>query len=249
MTARKLLARTMLLFLLTCVLIPTHIALDEDVTWLSEWFAPKYEVPSRDDALEIGDAAHTQDVEKSQELIDEWEACRERNGEIYARIICRARPDEIGPATIDKLVTTGAAIHRAGFVYDEIAPREVESRNLLTYTFGGLYVCITLAVLGMVIRWFRDNQLQRVRSAANKLRELTPNAVELKGALNKKLSSRRLRQLEREFNSLKNLHSNGMIDDLAFEKRKTALKRELEENEEGRDVASGARPGPRSEQS
>ena len=200
-------------------------------------------------ALEIGDAAHTQDVEKSQELIDEWEACRERNDEIYARIICRARPDEIGPATIDKLVTTGAAIHRAGFVYDEIAPREVESRNLLTYTFGGLYVCITLAVLGMVIRWFRDNQLQRVRSAANKLRELTPNAVELKGALNKKLSSRRLRQLEREFNSLKNLHSNGMIDDLAFEKRKTALKRELEENEEGRDVASGARPGPRSEQS
>lgn len=225
MTTKQLLSRSVLLFLLTLVIVPTHLSLIKDVTWLSEkLFAPAYQLPSQDEAYERGDAMYTAEVEKTQERMDDWEVCQQEKTPYFAKAICGARPVNVAPISADQLVANGRAMHRAVFEYEEIAIHNDTTENLLNFTFGSVYILIALAELRFIAKWFNFKILPRLRSTSGRLKETVPDL----GGVKSVLARRRLQQLEKEFNTLKNLHENGLIDDAAFEQRKAELRASLE---------------------
>lgn len=228
MTAKKLFTRSVLLFFLAVTVIATHLSLSKDVTWLSEWlYAPAYTPPSRQEALELGNASYERDLAKSSQAIAEWEACQENNDQEYARYICRGRPAEVDHMTAEELLESGMAIHRYHFIYNEIAPHGDTSADLITYFFVSIYVCIALVQLRFMLMWFRAACLPALRDSAGRVRAVAPDLALLKGAM----ASRRLRRMEAEFNTLKNLHENGLIDEADFQRRKAELKATLDSKE------------------
>jgi hypothetical protein len=87
------------------------------------------------------------------------------------------------------------------------------------------YVAAFAAVVVFLL-WFRSTLLPRLVAVKDVVKERTPSASDFQ-ALG---ANRKVRQAESDFQTLKNLHDNGLINDEMFEKRKAELKDALSAN-------------------
>jgi hypothetical protein len=96
----------------------------------------------------------------------------------------------------------------------------------LTTMFEVFYIVVSIAALLVFALWFKATLLPRLVAVKDLVKERTPSVGDLKdiGA------NRKVRQAESDFQTLKNLHENGLIDDEMFEKRKAVLKEALSAN-------------------
>jgi len=108
----------------------------------------------------------------------------------------------------------------------EIAPRIKERRSTLDGNLKLFLSAAAFAAATVFLLWCKSTLLPRLKAMKEVVRERAPSVEDVK-ALG---ANRKVRQAESDFQTLKNLHDNGLINDEMFEKRKEELKVALSAN-------------------
>jgi hypothetical protein len=205
-------------------------------------FAPPFVSVTDSEALYIGKEDHANRVRNTQLELKRWEKCVAENPDDedslslkneFNRVICRDRPEPVDDASDAQLIANGHRINRASFFQSEVAPRIKPTENYIDIAFACGYAVLAMILVFAFTRWLKFEGVPAMRQNLESMKESVPSLPPLPPLPNIKAlnAGRKLRQAEKEFETLKNLHDNGLITDEMFLKRKAELKASLGGNE------------------
>lgn len=114
--------------------------------------------------------------------------------------------------------------------YDELTVKPIENDVTMSAhaVFFLIYCVLAFKLLTWLRRYFLTNILQYLSNNELK-RWAEAKLVATERALSKKISDRRLKNAEDEFQTAKNLHENGLITDVEFSAKKIAIEAKIRE--------------------